>query len=282
VAEPIPVAADNGGLRIAGLDWGGRGPALLFVHPTGFPAGFFDPLARQLVDGFRVIGVDLRGHGASSKPAPDSGLYSYEQMAGDVIAFLDTLRIDWVIAVGQSLGGGVSTLVDAHQPGRIRRLVLCEGIAHPYVEREPGADNHMAAIARRRRPVWPSREAMIESYGSRPPLNELAPEALRAYIEWGTVERDDGQVELASAPDVEAAVFEAAGSPSGAHAAWEHLPSLHADAVVLAGNRSDLPQEWFSEQAVRAGAPFVAVDGGHFFLQEDIDRGVALIRDHAA
>lgn len=267
-------------MRIEGIDWGGDGPTLLFVHPTGFPAGLFDPMARQLRDSFRVIGVDLRGHGASEKPPADSGLYSYELMADDVVAFLDRLGIDSVIAVGQSLGGGVSTLVDRAQPGRITRLVLAEGIAHPPVQRAEGADNHMAAIARKRRAVWPSRAAMVDSYGSRPPLNELAPEALRAYIEWGTVERDDGQVELACPPDIEAAVFDAAASPTGAAAAWEHLPDLHTETVVLAGTRSDLPQEWFREQAARAGAPFVAVDGGHFFLQEDTARGVALLREH--
>ena len=267
-------------MKIEGIDWGGDGPPLLFVHPTGFPAGFFSPLAHELRDAFRVVGVDLRGHGASEKPPADSGLYSYELMADDVIAFLDRLGLESIAVVGQSLGGGVSVLLDRVQPGRITKLVLAEGIAHPPVERAEGQDNFMASIARKRRAVWTSRAAMIESYGNRPPLNELAPEALAAYIEWGTVERDDGQVELACPPDIEAAVFEAAASPSGAAAAWKHLSSLHAEAVVLAGTRSDLPQEWFREQAVRAGAPFVAVDGGHFFLQEDTARGASLLREY--
>ena len=37
----------------------------LLLHPNGFCAGFFDPLARRLRDTFRPIGVDLRGHGGS-------------------------------------------------------------------------------------------------------------------------------------------------------------------------------------------------------------------------
>jgi pimeloyl-ACP methyl ester carboxylesterase len=279
--SPKAVEVDHDGIRIAGLDWGGNGPPLVLVHPTGFPAGFFDPIARRLVDAgaFRVVGVDLRGHGASDKPA-EPALYTYELMATDVVAFLDGLGLDAVNALGQSLGGGVATLVDQLQPGRITNLMLCEGIAHPVIDRPEGHDNFMASIARKRRPIWASRQAMVESYGSRPPLNELAPEALAAYIEWGTVERSDGQVELACAPEIEATVFEAAAAPSGAAAAWAHLPELTADAVVLAGNRSDLPQEWFREQAVRAGAPFIAVDGGHFFLQEDTDRGVSLVQQH--
>ena len=47
---------------------------------------------------------------------------------------------------------------------------------------------------------------MIQSYGSRPPMDRLAPEALAAYVEWGTHDRSDGQVELACPPAIEAAM----------------------------------------------------------------------------
>ena len=50
--------------------------------------------------------------------------------------------------------------------------------------------------------------------------------------------------------------------------------------MVLAGTHSDLPVEWFQAQADRVGAPFVSVDGGHFFLQEDTARAEQLVRDH--
>ena len=77
---------------------------------------------------FRPIGVDLRGHGATDKPEPPDP-YHYEGMAGDVIAVLDHLGFDDVDIVGGSLGGGVAIHVDRTQPGRARRLVLCEPIA---------------------------------------------------------------------------------------------------------------------------------------------------------
>ncbi len=118
---------------------------------------------------------------------------------------------------------------------------------------------------------------MIESYGAREPMNELAPDALAAYVRWGTVDRDDGQVELACPPEVEATLFEASAREGGAPLAWEHLSSLSAPAVVLAGASSWLPNEWFEDQARRAGAPFHLVDGGHFFLQENTARAVDLV-----
>ena len=53
------------GLEIAWLDWGGDGECLFLLHPNGFCAGVYAPLAEHLQSLFRVVAVDLRGHGAS-------------------------------------------------------------------------------------------------------------------------------------------------------------------------------------------------------------------------
>jgi pimeloyl-ACP methyl ester carboxylesterase len=283
--EPRPVVVGNDGLRIAALDWGGVGPPLLLLHPNGFCAGLFDPLARRLRDTFRPVGVDLRGHGGTDEPSKVEG-YAYEHMARDVLAVLDALDVQECVALGESLGGGVAVVIDRVRPGTIRNMLLCEAIAFSIGDIVPGAaavpgenSNYMATIARKRRAVWPDRATMIASYGSRPPLNELAPESLDAYIRWGTVERSDGQVELACRPEAEATVFEVSSEERGARDAWAHLASLRATATVAAGTRSNLPPEWFAAQAERVGCPFVQLDGGHFFLQEDTARAERLVRE---
>lgn len=280
MSAPRPLSVDHDGLRVAALDWGGAGVPVLLLHPNGFCAGFFDPIARRLAEsaGVRPVGVDLRGHGASDAPPPPDP-YRYERMAADVAAVLDLLGLDPVAVVGGSLGGGVAIHLDRLQPGRIRRLMLCEPIARPLPE-GPGPANRLVAVALRRRAVWPSREAMIRSYGSRPPLDRLAPEALRAYVEWGTTVRADGTVELACPPEVEAAIFGSAPVWEGIAAAWGHLAHLSAPAVILAGTGSDVPRGMFEDQARRVGAPLVLVEGGHFFLHEDTARAAALIAEH--
>lgn len=278
--DPRPVTVDHDGLRIAVLDWGGDGVPLLLLHPNGFCAGFFDPIARRLAasGSYRPVGVDLRGHGSSDAPPPP-GHYRYELMAADVAAVLDHLDLDGVVAVGGSLGGGVAIHLDHLQPGRLRRLMLCEPIAWPDPAGS-GPANPLVAVALRRRAVWPSREVMTRSYGSRPPLDALDPEALRAYVEWGVVQREDGAVELACPPEVEAAIFGSTPILEGIATAWEYLGGLSAPAVILAGTRSDVPRSMFEDQAERTGTRLVLVEGGHFFLHEDTARGVALVAEH--
>ena len=190
-------------------------------------------------------------------------------------------------ALGESLGGGVCSLIDQARPGATRAVMLCEAIAFEVPPRPPrptptGAPggNSMAAIARKRRAVWPDRATVLASYASRPPLDVLAPEALAAYVRWGFVDRPDGQVELACPPEAEATIFEMSSDDRGASAAWRHLAARTMPTVVLAGTRSELPFAWFEAQAERAGAPLVAVPGGHFFLQEDTDRAEQLVRTH--
>jgi pimeloyl-ACP methyl ester carboxylesterase len=209
-------------------------------------------------------------------------------MAADVLAVLDHLGVNETVAVGESLGGGVSVLVDGQRPGVIRRLLLCEPVAFSpdgRTLRPPGTGhgdggNYMSTIARKRRAVWPDRDAVYESYRSRPPFDVVAPEALAAYVRWGFVDRRDGQVELACKPEVEATIFEVSGEPIGAPAAWAHLGDLTAAAVLTCGEKSELPAEWFAAQAEHAGAPLVQLSGGHFFLQEDTARAARLVHEH--
>jgi len=281
------VVVEHDGLRIAALDYGGDGEPLLLLHPNGFCAGVFDPLARQLTDRFRPIAIDLRGHGGTDSPSDGPAGFAFARMADDVWAVLDELGVTGLTAIGESLGGGVAALVAAARPGSVRRLMLCEAIAFdldlvaPRPAGQPGdGGNFMATIARKRRNVWPDRETVRASYGSRPPLDVLDPEVLDAYVRWGFVDRPDGQVELACAPEVEATIFDVSSHDQGARAAWRCLDELAGEAVVLHGDASDLPFEWFSAQATRVGAEPVIVPGGHFFLQEDTARAEALVREH--
>jgi pimeloyl-ACP methyl ester carboxylesterase len=286
---PAQVAVQRDGLRIAALDWGGDGVPLVLLHPNGLCAGLFEPLALRLRGAFRPVAVDLRGHGGTGTPESRDG-FGFADMAADMLAVLDHLEIDDAVALGQSLGGGVATLVDALRPGVFRRVLLCEPVAFSpdaMASRPRGAapgdgGNYMSAIARKRRAVWPDRDTVLHSYCSRPPFDVLAPEAVAAYVRWGFVDRPDGQVELACRPEVEATIFEVSGEPAGAPAAWERLAGLHADAVMARGDSSDLPGDWFAIQAERAGAPLVTLTGGHFFLQEDTERAERLVRAHLA
>ncbi len=284
---PVGGSIQHGGQRIAWLDWNRDAPdvdTLVVLHPSGFCAGVFHPFATRLGHRFRVVGVDLRGHGESTG-RPDPADLGNDLLAADVVAVADHLGLERFSILGVSLGGGVGIEVAATCPERVTGLMICEAIAIDTTSSEEvhygyeDGEHPMAVAARRRRPVWPDRETVVASYGSRQPLCVLHPEILEAYVRWGFHDRPDGQVELACPPEVEA-VFFGSGQRYGPVGAYRHLADVACPATVLAGTGTDLEMGWFEAQADRLGVDLIVVDGTHFFIFEDMDRGVGLVLEH--
>lgn len=105
-------------------EWSRRGVPLILLHGLSSQSHIFDRVAPLLADRFRVIALDQRGHGESDKP--DAG-YDFKTVAGDLLAFLDALRIKRAIIAGHSWGGAVALYFAAHHSGRTRAVILIDG-----------------------------------------------------------------------------------------------------------------------------------------------------------
>ena len=140
-------------------------------------------------------------------------------------------------------------------------------------------EHPLAVGARRRRAVWSGREEVQQSYGSRKPLEALEPAVLKAYVKWGFIDRDDGQVELACNPETEATIFGSRGR-YGPLSTFERLRDIKAETHILAGTQTDLGKVWFEQQAKEIDTEVNWIEGGHFFFFEDIERSLSLIREY--
>jgi len=111
------------GVRLEVVDWGGRGRTVVFLSGIGNTAHVFDQFAPQFTDKFHVIGITRRGFGASSRPRTG---YRVLQLADDLNAALDSLKLDRPILVGHSLAGEEMSVVAARQPDRVGGLVYLD------------------------------------------------------------------------------------------------------------------------------------------------------------
>jgi pimeloyl-ACP methyl ester carboxylesterase len=113
---------DVGGARIWYAEWRGRSKAIpvLLLHGGFANSDYFGKLIPVLVEhGYRVIAMDSRGHGRSTRSdAP----YSYHLMADDVIRLLDELKIARVSVVGWSDGGIIGLDLALNHPDRLAGL----------------------------------------------------------------------------------------------------------------------------------------------------------------
>jgi 3-oxoadipate enol-lactonase/4-carboxymuconolactone decarboxylase len=96
-------------------------PPVVLAGSLGSTLAMWEPQARALSEVFRVIRVDLRGHGAS--PVPE-GPYSMADLGGDVLRLLDRLGIGRAHFAGLSIGGMIGQWLAVHAPERVDRLAL--------------------------------------------------------------------------------------------------------------------------------------------------------------
>jgi pimeloyl-ACP methyl ester carboxylesterase len=226
-------------LGLAVHDWGGDGPPALLAHPTGFHGRVWAPIAERLVGaGRHVWSFDFRGHGDSDAPEATEANYSWRGFATDATAVIDDLGIGGdaeLLVAGHSKGAAALLLAEAMRPGVLPRIWAYEPIMFPSdaVAYAPD-ENALSRSALKRRNIWSSIEEAYEAYASKPPLDVMTPESLRAYVEYGLRERADGTYELKCRPDVEARVY--AMAPS--NGAWDALPGIASAVAVACGEVS--------------------------------------------
>lgn len=122
-----------------GVDDGGSGPAVVFLHSLAGNTGQWSAQLEHLRPARRAVALDLRGHGRSEPPA--DGEYRIEAQVRDVAAVADALGLERFALVGHSLGAGVALEYAGAHPERITHLVLADpigdGTQTPRSEVEP-------------------------------------------------------------------------------------------------------------------------------------------------
>lgn len=103
-------------------DISGQGEPLVLIHGLFGSYENLGMIARQLVNDFTIINVDLRNHGKSAHAAT----MSYPEMAQDVAETLDALGINSASVLGHSMGGKVAMQLALTAPERVTKLVLAD------------------------------------------------------------------------------------------------------------------------------------------------------------
>lgn len=214
------------GVTLALHDLGGNGEPLLIAHATGFCGQTYGPLAASLAGAYHVWALDFRAHGDST--APGNGDLSWTRMGEDALAAIKAVADGPLAAVGHSLGGAALLLAELTEPGVLRGAFLYEPIVFPVDASLAGLNNPMAAAARRRRAVFPSKGDALRRYAGHTPLGVLRADALAAYVEHGFADQPDGTAQLKCSPEHEAATFEAEGKVTVERIAGLPLPTTIA------------------------------------------------------
>jgi len=151
-------------------DYQGEGDPIIFLHFSGANLMMWQRIVPYFQDGYRLILVDLRGHGKSDKP--ETG-YHMDEMAGDVVGIMEHLKLERAHIVGSSLGAEVGLSIAANYPEKVISLV-CDGALSsefgPYGTwkgSERDFEEHVARQLEKMRnsqeTFYPSVEALVDS-----------------------------------------------------------------------------------------------------------------------
>lgn len=236
---------------LSAYEWGSpSGLPVVCLHGVTGHGGRFRALAERLSPSYRVIGVDLRGHGRSGWEPP----WNVAAHLDDLVETARALRIERAAWVGHSFGGLLTAELAARMPQLVERAVLLDPALH----------------------VAPAI-ALAQAEATRADVSFAdATEAITARLAGGTLFSTprsvlEEETEEHLEPD-EGGRLRWRYSPAAVIAAWSEMarpapPWPSCPTLVVVGARSWIPVDVPDS----AGIEKVVVPGGHSVLWDDFD-----------
>lgn len=209
-ADPQHSFFDATDARVSFWEWGDpAGQPILLIHATGFHARVWDETVARLPKSYRIISVDMRGHGQSEKKGL---LLDWSLVAKDVGELVDHLGLANAIGVGHSMGGHCLTQIAKARPQVFERLLLIDPVMMSPAAYESSPYNDLADpsehMVARRRDAWTGWEEMYDRFKDRHPYSLWKTQALEDYCRHGIRPNDEGEgFRLACPPVMEASVY---------------------------------------------------------------------------
>ena len=178
---------DVGDRRIHFLAWGERGRrGLVFVHGGGANAHWWTHVAANFADEYRVVAVDLSGHGDSDH----RDRYSLEDWTDEVMAAAGAGGIDGrPVVIGHSMGGFITIATAALHPGELDGVIICDS---PVTEPDPEVNAHHVRDAFGRERFYATADEAVARFRTVPPQPHYLPYVMDHVARQSLRHTDDG------------------------------------------------------------------------------------------
>jgi esterase len=247
------------GLRLHVVETGeasaGR-PAIILLHGIARHAHTFDHIAGEFARTYRVLAVDMRGHGESAWS--QQGAYLVQDYVKDLEGLVDELRLTSVTLLGNSTGGRVAQVYAGLHPDTVRKLVV-EDVGP---ERPQNIADAFARRVEQEKNGWASEDELVAQLVTQ---NRRTPEPLlRTYAHFGLKRRDDGRLIWKRDPNLVKGFVETE--------LWDSVRKITAPTLyVIGGGSRIVPPE--TQQKLKDTLPnvrIVVMPGlGHYPDEED-------------
>jgi pimeloyl-ACP methyl ester carboxylesterase len=264
-AQPADRFLDVNGLRIHYVDWGGDGkPPMVMVHGLDRNARTFDHLATRFTSKYRVLAIDMRGHGDSGWDP--QGRYLVEDHVGDLEGVVQQLSLRDLVLWGNSTGGRVVQVFAGKHPDLVSR-VISEDVG-PERPRQI-ADNYAKRV-QQEQAGWASQDELLSQLRKSNP--RMSPAVLEPYVRYGTKTRADGRIEWKRDPQLVKGFV--------ATELWRFVRNIKSPILYILGGRSNIvPPETQDElRKTLPNAQLMTIpDVGHYPSDEQTEEVVDIV-----
>lgn len=248
------------GLRIHYVDWTLPGdeakPPLILLHGIARMAHSFDHIAPHFTDRYRVLAMDMRGHGDSGWHP--QAAYLVEDYVQDLEGLVQQLGLSGVVLWGASTGGRVAQVFAGSHP-ELTKAVIVEDVGP---ERPKEVSNRRSGRMAREQLGWANMDELLALLRTSYP--RTAEQILRHFAEHNAKPREDGRLVLKRDPDIEKGFI-----PTEI---WRFVKTIRAPIIYILGGESRIvPPE--TQEELRRTLPQVQIETmpglGHYPSDED-------------
>jgi pimeloyl-ACP methyl ester carboxylesterase len=263
--QPADRFVEVNGLRLHYVDWGGDGKQpFIMVHGLDRVARTYDHIATQFTSRYRVLAIDMRGHGDSSWDP--QGRYLVEDHVSDLEGIVAQLKLRDLVLWGNSTGGRVVQVFAGKHPELVSR-VISEDVGP---ERPRQIADGYAKRVEQERAGWASTDELLAQLKKANP--RMAPGVLEAYVRYGSKKRADGRIEWKRDPQLVKGFV--------ATDLWRFVREIKAPILYILGGRSTIvPAETQAElRKTLTNAQLITIpDVGHYPSDEQPDEVVRIV-----
>lgn len=258
------------------LEWSDEGTPMLLLHGFSNEARIWDDFVPTVAPYYRVLALDLRGHGDSGWH-PEAA-YDYDDHVADLEQVLAHLGTPRVVLVAHSLGGRVSMLFAGRHPERVAGLVIVDSA--PELDTR-GTTRISLDTAQHRDPSFGTvaeyEQMLVHAYPA------ATAGAIRRMAQHGLKRREDGRLVLKMDPAMRSVVGGEGGELDAAAIAarhehfedemWEALGKIACPTLVVRGAASDIVSaevaDRMADDVLEQGELAVVGQAGHSVMTDN-------------